>query len=142
MTETNRDYFLDSLETGWGTYVERFRAMDPQAQAAVLQDQGYASLKDLLAHVIAWWQEGRLAIEEVLEGSYSGRNYDVDEFNAQAVASVRDVPEDEMLRLFEEARLLLVDLVAGLPEEAFTNQEVVRHLEMEVSGHLEEHELP
>ena len=56
-----REQILESLHTDWGTFVERFQRLSPEAQATYLQQQGYARFADLLAHVIAWWQEGLAA---------------------------------------------------------------------------------
>ncbi len=57
---------LDTLQHGWGTYVERFQRLSSKEQAAFLTKQGYARFADLLAHVIAWWEEGKLGVENLL----------------------------------------------------------------------------
>jgi hypothetical protein len=50
------------LEGDWKDYISRFQALFPAAQAAFLEKQGYKRLTDLLAHIVAWWEEGMQAI--------------------------------------------------------------------------------
>ena len=39
-----REQILESLHTDWGTFVDRFQRLSPEAQAVYLQQQGYARL--------------------------------------------------------------------------------------------------
>jgi hypothetical protein len=142
MTESTREQVFDALQNGWGTCVARFQRLSVEAQATFLAKQGYARLADLLAHVVAWWQEAQRAIENwLVDPTFDPPRYDVDAFNAQAVASVRDLDEPAVTAVFEAARRALLAFVAGLPDEAFENQRIVERLQIEVVGHLEEHEM-
>ncbi|MCX6029924.1 MAG: hypothetical protein NT169_11570 [Chloroflexi bacterium] len=142
MTELTRAQVLGALCEGWGTYVARFRRLSPAAQAAFLVKQGYARLADLLAHVVAWWREGQQAIQSMLDDpNFQSRNYDVDAFNAQAITSCRDLGELAVIEAFESARQSWLALVAGLPEDAFQNQKIIERLQIELIGHLAEHEI-
>ena len=49
---------LDYVEHEWGTYVERFQRLPQEEQWQRLKETGYDSLRDLLAHILAWWDEG------------------------------------------------------------------------------------
>jgi hypothetical protein len=140
MAELTREQVLDALENGWGTYVERYYALSPAAQSAFLAKQGYARLADLLTHVIAWWEEGAPAVERLLhDPAYRSPDHDVDAFNDQAVASFRDLDETAVQQRFEQARLALRDLVAGLPDSAFRDRQIADRLHIEVIGHMGEH---
>ena len=143
MAELTREQVLDALQNGWGTYMQRFHSLSPAAQSAFLAQQGYARLADLLAHVIAWWEEGTPAVERLLhDPGYRSPDHDVDAFNAQAVARSRDLDEPAVQQRFEQARLALRDLVAGLPDHAFQDKRIVDRLQIEVIGHLGEHDIP
>ena len=59
----------------------------------------------MLAHILAWWEEGLpiiLAIAE--EREYERKKYDFDVFNAEAVAKYKSWDEAEFLAHFESTR--------------------------------------
>ncbi len=142
MTEWLREQALAALENDWGSYVERFHSLPAEAQAAFLALQGYARLADLLAHIVAWWQEGRRVMDRLGEDpGFIAQDYDVDAFNALAVASARDQDEAVVLASFEAMRQHLIQLVTRLPPAAFENQRLAERLRIEVVGHLAEHAL-
>jgi hypothetical protein len=96
-----REQLLASLHTDWRTFVERFQHLSPEAQAAYLQQQGYTRFADLLAHVIAWWQEGLAAIPIMLSSpAYTSPDHDVDQFNAQAVERLHVLDESAISAIF------------------------------------------
>jgi hypothetical protein len=137
-----REQLLASLHTDWGTFIERFRRLSPEAQAAYLQQQGYARFADLLAHAIAWWQEGLAAIPAILSDSaYTSPDHDVDQFNAQAVERLHDLNEAAIVAIFADLHQQWIDLVNGLPAEAFQNEKIADRLHIEIIGHYAEHSL-
>ncbi len=141
-TELTREQALDELENGWGTYVRRFQRLTNEEQAEFLRRQGFARLADLLAHVIAWWTVGQQRVRDYLvHPDLPPQEYDVDDFNAKAVAKYKSVSEKDVIRLFEEKRAAWIDLAKSLPEEAFRNGKIRARLHIEVVGHLEEHVL-
>lgn len=143
MTHPVQQQVLDILRRDWAEYIPQFRRMPPEAQAAFLAAQGYARFGDLLAHIVAWWQVGQQSIQRYLaEPSYRPPRYDVDAFNAKAVAQAAAKSEDEIAASFETMRVILVDFVERLPEAAFENEKVLRQLNMEFTGHLSEHQIP
>ena len=140
MTELTREQIVSALRDGWGTYVERFERLSPEARAACLAQQGYARLADLLAHDIAWWEEGLQAIPALLDDpNFSSPDHDVDAFNAQAVERFRGLDERAVIQTFEAARRAWLDLVARLPDDALRNKRIAGRLHIEVIGHLAEH---
>ena len=137
-----REQILTSLHTDWGTFVERFQCLSLEAKAVYLQQQGYARFADLLAHVIAWWQEGLSAIPAMLSDStYTSPEYDIDQFNAQAVDGVHGLSESTIMTIFEDLRQQWIDLVTGLSVEAFQNEKITNRLHIEIIGHNAEHYL-
>ncbi|HTP07809.1 MAG TPA: DinB family protein [Anaerolineae bacterium] len=137
-----REQLLASLHTDWGTFIECYQRLSPEAQTAYLQQQGYARFADLLAHVIAWWQEGLAAIPIMLsDPAYVSPEYDVDQFNAQAVARRRDLDGTAVSTIFANLRQQWIDLVNSLPNEAFQDEKITQRLHIEIIGHYTEHSL-
>jgi hypothetical protein len=137
-----RDQILESLHADWGSFVERFHHLSSETQAVYLQQQGYARFADLLAHVIAWWQEGLAAIPIILSNpAYTPPEHDVDQFNAQAVERFHDRSEAAISTLFSDLRQQWIELVNGLPADAFQDEKIAWRLHVEIIGHYAEHNL-
>jgi hypothetical protein len=142
MDTLSREQVIDALEQGWGTYVARFRQLTPEAQAESLARQGYARLADVLAHVVAWWNEGLLNVETLqTDPNVASKDYDVDAFNAQAVRRCAALSEAAVVAQFEAQREAWLALVHRLPDTAFANPRLAARLHMELIGHLAEHPL-
>ncbi|GAP18499.1 hypothetical protein [Levilinea saccharolytica] len=143
MTHPVQQQVLQILRQDWAEYIPQFRRMSPEAQTAFLAAQGYARFGDLLAHIVAWWQVGHQSIQRYLsDPTFQPLRYDVDAFNAEAVAQAAAKSEDEIAASFETMRTALIDFVERLPEAAFENENVLRQLNMEFTGHLGEHQIP
>ena len=54
----NKQRTLDYVEIEWGTYIERFSRLSVDEQASRVKEQGYEQFRDMLAHILAWWDEG------------------------------------------------------------------------------------
>ena len=143
MTTLTRQEFLNTLQGDWKTYVQRFQGLSPQAQSAFLVKQGYARFADLLSHLIAWFEVGHQAVERYLADPQSQpKEYDVDAFNADAVAKVAGFDEEHVIESFEKMRIFMLEYVKALPETAFEDERVVNQLDMELVGHLSGHNIP
>ncbi len=143
MAELTREQTLSALHDGWGTYVDRFYCLSPDVQAAYLAQQGYTRLADVLAHVVAWWEEGQRIVAALVDDpDFNPPGYEVDAFNAQAVERFRALDEPAVIRSFEAARQAWLGFVDRLPDSAFRSPKTSDWLHMELVGHLEEHKLP
>ena len=143
MSVLTQQEVLNVLQDDWATYVGRFRGLTPEAQSSFLAEQGYARLADLLSHIIAWWEVGHTAVEEYLTNpQFQPPQYDVDAFNAEAVARASALDDGHVIESFEKMRVFLVEYVKALPAVVFENQQVVNQFNMDVVGHLSEHRLP
>ena len=143
MTTPLRQEVLNILQEDWATYVQRFRCLSPEAQSTFPAEQGYARFADLLSHIIAWWEVGYHAVERYLtDPEFQPRQYDVDAFNAEAVAKAGGLDEDNVIESFEKMRGFLVEFVKALPDTAFENEKVVKQFNMEFVGHLSDHNIP
>jgi hypothetical protein len=142
MDKRTRGEFLDRLDNSWQNLVERFDALSPDEQAAYLEQQGYARLADLLAHVVAWWRDGTKEIGLMRANPDRPlRGYDVDVFNAQAVERFSGVSPEEMVQDFKTQRRAMVDLVNGLSDEELDQMNINTRLYYEIIQHWAEHEL-
>jgi hypothetical protein len=140
MPELTRAQILDSLEHDWGSYIARFHSLPPAEQEAWLAAQGYLRFADLLAHIIAWWDEGFAAVALRINGQDSDdKQYDVNAFNAQAVARCATLDEAAVAEVFETARRRWAALVREMPDAALAEQWTVDRLRMELIAHYAEH---
>ncbi len=143
MPALTRSQVLHALQHDWATYAEKFHCLEPEAQAEFLKEQGYARFADLLAHITGWWEVGHRAIENYLKDTqYKPPEYDVDQFNAEAVAKSQGQDEETILKTFEAKRLFLIEWIWSLPESSFENEKVAKQFNMELIGHLTDHEIP
>jgi len=143
LSDLTRTQLVATLEHDWGTYVARYRALSPAQQQRWLADQGYLRFSDLLAHVVAWWVDGQQVVAHVAaDPAYPLHDYDVDAFNAAAVAQYAGLDEAAMIAAYEQARVTWIPLIDGLSDTAFHNPKIADRLYPEIIGHLEEHALP
>ena len=131
---------LDYMESEWGTYVERFNRLPEEEQKKRLREMGYESLRDLLAHILAWWDEGMGIIRLIAEGRpFERRKYDFDAFNAEAVATYKLGDEAEFLAHFESTRQKVAADLGSMNEAVFENRRVRAWLHGVVLHHAREH---
>jgi hypothetical protein len=143
LTARTRQDILNILQEDWGTYVGRFRGLPPEAQSTFLAEQGYDRFADLLSHIIAWWEIGHQAIEGYLtDPQFQPNEYDVDAFNAEAVAKAGGLDDVKVIESFEKMRGFLFEYVKALPGNVFENEKVVNQFNLELVGHLSEHDIP
>jgi len=131
---------LDYLNSEWGTYIERFNRLSKAEQAERLKKTGYEQFRDMLAHILAWWDEGMeiiLAIAQ--EREFERKKYDFDMFNAEAVAKYKDWEETVFLNQFEETRQKAVADLGSMKEAVFENRRVKSWINGIFIHHAREH---
>lgn len=116
---------LDYVTIEWGTYVERFNRLPKEEQEKRVKAQEYKSFHDMLAHVLAWWDEGMVPILAIAEGrEFKRKKYDYDVFNAEAVAKYKSWDEREFMTHFEKTRQKTEADLRSMNEAAFENRRV------------------
>ena len=131
---------LDYLEHEWGTYVDRFHRLPPEQQTQRLKKTGYESLRDLLAHILAWWEEGMGIILAIAEDRpFERKKYDFDAFNADAVAKYSSWDEVEFMIHFETTRQKMGADLKSMNDPAFENRRVKAWLRAVLLSHAREH---
>ncbi|WKZ36585.1 MAG: ClbS/DfsB family four-helix bundle protein [Anaerolineales bacterium] len=130
---------LDTLEHEWETYAAKFDALEKKDE--FLKKQDAARFADLLAHAVAWWEEGVAAVKGALKDPafVYGGPADTDAYNAEIVAKYQGMSEAEVRALFERTRLEMIELVRGLPEGAFEHPAIEEWLAADVVEHFDEH---
>jgi hypothetical protein len=131
---------LDTLQRDWGDYIERFQALTEEKQRAFLQKQGFNRFRDVIAHIIAWWEDGLEAIDSISKDlAYHHPEKETDAYNAEAVRIFGKLEEAEVWKKFESTRQSLIELVINLPETIFNHKEVQEWLKADVIEHYYEH---
>jgi hypothetical protein len=139
MPEFGRALFLQALDE-WSSYPEAFARLPQSEQASFLQEQGYASCRDLLAHVAAWWEESQARIGDALAKQPAPpQQYRFDSFNAAAVNRFQDRPDAEFTAWYQSQRRAMVAMVQAMTEDKVRNGRVVGWLDGVVLEHLKEH---
>jgi hypothetical protein len=138
----SRFLVMDTLENEWGGYVERFNALRPGKQAEFLSKQGFEKFRDIIAHVIGWWEETLRVITNVLEDpGFVWEEREVDAFNAELVKKFKPWSEGDLYLHFENVRNAALELVAELPDDALRNKDIESWLAADVVGHFDDHAL-
>jgi hypothetical protein len=131
---------LEYIEQEWGTYVERFLNLPRETGKKRVEAQGYERFRDMLAHILAWWEEGMGIIRAIAEERpLERRKYDFDVFNAEAVAKYRDRDEAEFMAHFEETRQKMDADLRSMNEAVFGNRRVKAWLNAVIIHHAREH---
>jgi len=133
---------LDNLDSDWKTYQQAFLKLDEPARKLFLSTQGYASFHDLLAHILAWWEEAVLVIASILEmRELPQKEYDLDAFNEVAIEKYRSWTEADLQIQFENLRQELINLVADLPPDSLSNKRIRGWLDACLLDHYKVHRI-
>jgi hypothetical protein len=131
---------LDYVEYEWGSYMERFHRLTTEEQQKRVHQMGFESLRDLLAHILAWWEEGMGIILAIAEDRpFERKKYDFDLFNAEAVAKYKPWDETEFVTHFEKTRQKMAADLSSLHETAFENRRVRAWVRGVILHHAREH---
>ena len=131
---------VDYMQHEWGTYVERFKRLPEAEQEKRIRKNGYESFQDMLAHILAWWEEGMGIIRAIAEErEFERRKYDFDAFNAEAVARYKSWDEAKFMTHFEKTRQDMEADLRSMKESLFENRRVRSWLNGIVFHHAREH---
>jgi len=131
---------LDYVNIEWGTYIERFNRLPKDEQMKRLKAMGYEQFRDMLAHIMAWWDEGMGIIHAIAEErEYERKKYDFDVFNADAIAKYKPMDETAFLNQFEQTRQKMGADLKSMNEAVFENRRVKTWLHGVVFDHAREH---
>ncbi|MBI2332560.1 MAG: hypothetical protein HYU84_10450, partial [Chloroflexi bacterium] len=131
---------LDFLEIEWAAYIERFNRLPEMDGTKRVRRQGYDRFRDMLAHILAWWEDVMPAILAIAEKrDFERKKYDFDMFNAEAVAKYKDWDEAEFLTHFEKSRQKAVADLRSMNEAAFEDRRIQGRIDGIFISHAREH---
>ena len=131
---------LEYMQQEWGTYIERFNRLPKAEQKKRMKETGYERFRDMLAHILAWWEEGMDIVLAVAEDRpFERKKYDFDKFNADAIAQYKDRDETEFLNQFERMRQKTEAGLRSMKEAAFENPRIQAWVNGIIFHHAREH---
>lgn len=140
LVTVNRFIVLDMLKNEWATYIADFNGLDDKEKMEFLSRYGFDSFHDVLAHVIGWWEESARIIAGVLDSpGFAWENRDANAYNAELVKNYSKWTDQDLITHYEAVRVVLLELTAELPEDAFFNKDIELWLMDDVVGHYDEH---
>lgn len=129
---------LDVLENEWAEYIKRFENIENKEE--FLKENGVNSFRELLGHIIAWWEVGERIILGVLKNpSFQYEEPDTDVFNAELIVKYSKLSDDTVRNDYEKKRQDMIKLVKDLPQEAFSNSIVEEWIAADVVEHFDDH---
>ena len=133
---------LDMLQREWASYADNFHAMKEDEQKAFLAKQGFPRFRDLIAHIIGWWEEGIQIIDATAKNpAYRAPEKDTDSSNADLVELFGTLDEADVWKKYELTRAALIELAINLPDDTYDHKEVQAWLRSDVIEHYFDHAL-
>jgi hypothetical protein len=131
---------IDFLEIEWATYIERFKRLPQLDGMQRVRRQGYDQFRDMLAHILAWWEDVMPVILAIAENrEFEKKKYDFDAFNAEAVAKYKSWDETEFLAHFEKSRQKAAADLRSINEAAFEDKRIQGRINGIFIHHAREH---
>jgi hypothetical protein len=137
-----REELLAAFDAGWMQFLPRLARLSADERAAYVAVQGYASLKDLLAHLCGWFQEGMQVVTEILNGQDSPRQYNIDAFNVISITYYQDYSPAAVETDFSRLAAAQRAQIAQAPARAFYNRRAYNWFYVNAVEHYDEHRLP
>ncbi|HEV2914668.1 MAG TPA: DinB family protein [Pyrinomonadaceae bacterium] len=100
------------------------------------------SVRDALAHIVAWEIQGANIIDEIQRGTWKPQRLNkemIDEFNARAVEERRGRSMGEVRGEFDAAHSRMQGLIAALPDEVEESSPTYKFIEGVTFKHLTHH---
>jgi len=142
MPKISRAQFVERLQNNWAGYITQFNRLSPQQQKLFLNQQGYARLADLLAHITAWWTDGAASIERMRSDPLlPNPDYDVDAFNASAVQKAAGLSESAVIQAYQAQLHVMLALLDSLSDAQLEAENINTRLYYEIIMHWSEHEI-
>jgi hypothetical protein len=110
------------LERVHDSHTQLINAIDglSEEEAARLGLNPKWSIKDALAHIVLWEEEGVRILGEIRDGSWQPRDIRkeaIDEFNAAAVERMRNTTLSDLMKQFERVHSEMLGQIELLPDE-------------------------
>lgn len=121
----SRDDYLNFMSDTWATFDPALNGLPEADRQRYTQAHGFASLKDLLAHINDWWRETLRVVP--LWARDESPNFDYENFDVFKQRSLQrhvNVTLAQTQQDFENLRGEVAALIAALPEAAFSDPNI------------------
>jgi len=138
----SRFLLLDTLQNGWGTYIEDFDQLDDEKKKEFVTRQGLENFHDLLAHIVGWWEQGARIVNGILnEPGFTWQDPDTDQFNVELTKKYSTWSYADLLKYYEATRAAMIELASKIPDDAFLNTNIEGWLASDGVRHYDDHKV-
>lgn len=131
---------INFLEVEWANYIPNFNRWPAEYGEERVHKQGYEQFRDMLAHIVAWWEEAMPIIVALAEErEYERKKYDYDAFNAEAIKKYKTWPENIFLAHFEKTRQKAVVDLKSIYKDSYENRRIQSWINGVFIKHAREH---
>jgi hypothetical protein len=131
---------LDMLQREWAGAFQRFHELTEEEQKTFLARQSFPRFRDLVGHIIGWWEETLRVVDAVAKNpSYRAPDRDTDAYNAELVKLFGGMDEADVWKKYEDTRAALIELVINLSDEIYELKEVQDWIKSDVIEHYFDH---
>ena len=99
----------------------------------------YWSIKDIVAHISAWQEEGLAALRAMLAGQKWDVKYDIDYWIQQKYNERKDRNWEQVWEGWHLSHRQMCDLLLGIPDERLGSEEVIGWIAQTTYDHYLEH---
>ncbi len=136
----SRQEYLDFMSDTWDTFLGALNGLPDDEQQRYARQQGYPSLKAVLAHIDDWWEETLRVVPIWAKGDSPQFDYeDFDTFETRAMARHHDQTLAQVEQDFDNLRGQVAAMIAELPEEAFSDPQIADWLDRVIVTHYRQH---
>jgi hypothetical protein len=134
---------LERLDKAWKEFEASYEALTEE-QLLTPNVTGAWSVRDIIAHVTWWEEEGLKHLPLVLEGGkperYSDKYGGIDDFNAIMTVKRSSLTLAEVLKMHDDVHAELVEYVRNAPEDLYASEtRFRRRLRLDTFGHYPGH---
>jgi hypothetical protein len=97
------------------------------------------TLKEMVGHLAYWEDTVPRFVESVRTGAAGASAGSVDEQNAKAAASVKDLSRDEVLKRWQDAHARVTEMVRSLSDDELANERIIEKLAGDTFDHYPDH---
>jgi hypothetical protein len=97
------------------------------------------TLKEVVGHFAYWESTIPAFVDSLRNGTMREDGADVDELNSRAAAEARGLSREEVLRRWDDAHAVMLEIARGLTDAELTDETVTKKFEGETYGHYPDH---
>ena len=142
MEKVTRNVVKNCLENEWDKHIDQLMRLSPAEKEKFLQEQGFGTIADFLVHIAGWWKECmRIIILVQKEPIYTPLEVNVDEYNKKVIEENSGNSDDETIRIFNDTKSEIKEVIKKLPDSAFENETINTYLYWCITNHVIEHKI-